>query len=68
MPENTKLVSQLNDLSHLNAMLFDTQTANIAKIQLIKEEIASNRYQINSRNIAGKLLEHAPLAEELETA
>ncbi len=68
MPENTKLVSQLKDISNLKAMLFDTQTANDAKIQLIKDEIASNRYQINSRNIASKLLEHAPLAEELETA
>ena len=68
MPENTKLVNQLNALSHLNVMLFDTQTATDAKIQLIKDEIASNRYQMNSRNIAGKLLEHAPLAQELETA
>ena len=68
MPENTKLVSQLNDLSNLKTMLFDTQAANIAKIQLIKDEITSNRYQMNSQNIAGKLLEYAPLTEEMETA
>lgn len=66
MQKNTITLEQLNEFSNLNALLFDSQTANDAKIQLIKDEISSNTYQINSRTIAMKLTEYAPLAEEIE--
>lgn len=68
MQKETITLEQLNELSELNAVLFDSQTANDAKIQLIKDEIAANTYQINSSSIAMKLTEYAPLAESLEMA
>lgn len=68
MQKDAITLEKLNEFSKLNALLFDSQTANDTKIQLIKEDIASNAYQINSRTIAMKLTEYAPLAEEAMAA
>ncbi len=46
-----------SELLKLQAILFNTPVAEQAKIQMIKEELASGRYQINAANIAGRLQE-----------
>ena len=68
MPKETKTLNNFDEISILKAMIFDTPIAVHTKVQLIKEEIASNQYQINHHHIATKLVEHAPLAEEMEMA
>ena len=57
-----------NQIAELKAIIFDTPESEHAKIQLIKDELLKGRYQINSTHIAAKLLEYAPVTEELETA
>lgn len=57
-----------NQLAKLKALIFDTPEAEHMKLQLIKEELATSRYQINSNHIAEKLLEYAPIREEMEMA
>lgn len=57
-----------NHMAILNAAILETPEANIAKIQLIKEELASGRYQVNHAHIAAKLTEYAPVLEALEIA
>jgi anti-sigma28 factor (negative regulator of flagellin synthesis) len=63
---STRFTDLLNahDLIQLKAAIFDTPEAVQAKVQLIKEELAAGRYQINSANVAEKLLEFAPEHEE----
>ena len=46
-----------SELLKLQAILFNTPEAEQAKIQMIKEELASGRYQIHAANIADKLQE-----------
>jgi anti-sigma28 factor (negative regulator of flagellin synthesis) len=55
---------QINAIAALKAIIFDTPEANEAKIQLIKEELISGRYKINTHHISEKLLEHALRAQE----
>lgn len=66
------MINQLNTSVHfladLKAIIFDTPDAEHAKIQLIKDELLNSRYQINSQHIADKLLEYAPVIEEVEMA
>ena len=68
MPQNSNKDNDLIALSTLKTLIFDTPEAIQTKIQFIKEEIASNRYEVNSQHIAAKLVEHVSLAEELEIA
>ncbi len=57
-----------NQLNKLKSLIFDTPIAEHMKIQLIKEELSTGRYQINSNHIADKLLEFAPVLEEMDMA
>lgn len=49
--------SNILELSQLEANLFDTPEALQAKLDIIKEELAEGRYQINTISIAKGLLE-----------
>ncbi len=66
--ESKHFIDQLDfsDMTKLKAIVFDTPEAELAKIQLIKEELSTGRYKINSTQIADKLLEFALVAEEME--
>ena len=66
MPQNSSNDNDIIALSNLKNLIFDTPEAVQTKIQLIKEEIASDRYEVNCQHIAAKMVEHAPLAEEEE--
>ena len=68
--EQTQTIDQLELIERLKlkAILFDTPESEQAKIQLIKEELSTGRYQMNSHHIAEKLVEFSPLAEEIERA
>ncbi len=55
-------------MNQLKSLIFDTSIAEQMKIQMIKEELSTGRYQINSHHIADKLLEFAPVLEEMEMA
>ena len=55
------------EFAKLEAILFDTPEAINTKLDVIKEALSSGDYQINSKNIAGKLLEYAPITEAVET-
>lgn len=57
-------MTEINQMAALKAALFDMEDTHQTKIQFIKEELAANRYQINSSLIADKLLEYAQ--QELE--
>ena len=62
------MFAPLSEMTKLKAIIFDTPEAELAKIQMIKDEIAAGRYQINSNHIANKLLEFVPIVEEVEMA
>lgn len=68
--EQTKLAHHLEliEMIKLHAMIFDAPESEHAKIQLIKEALSTGTYQVNSHHIADKLLEFAPIAEEIEMA
>ena len=53
-------------MAELKAIIFNTPESEHAKLQLIKDELLSGRYQINSKHVADKLLEYAPVIEEVE--
>lgn len=55
-----------SDLIKLKAIVFDTPEAEKIKIQMIKDELSTGRYQINSQYIADKLMEFSPIVEEVE--
>ena len=55
-------------MAALKAIIFNTPETNHIKIQFIKEELSTGRYQIHSHHIAAKLLEFAPSMEEAEIA
>ena len=56
-------------MATLKTAIFDTTETNHSKIELIKEELISGRYQIKSKNIAAKLLEYSVESlEEIESA
>ena len=42
-------------LSALKELILQTPEINKSKVELIKEEIASGRYQISAKNIAAKM-------------
>ena len=56
----------ISEIAKLKAIIFDTPEAEHVKIQMIKEEISTGRYQINSHHIADKLMEFIPINEEVE--
>ena len=66
--ESTNFLDQLDpsDMIKLKTIIFDTPEAEHVKIQMIKEEISTGRYQINSHHIADKLMEFIPINEEVE--
>ncbi len=66
--KDNNMLNPLDDLNKLKTILFNTPEAEHAKLELIKEEIATGQYQINHHNIAEKLLEFASVPEELEIA
>ncbi len=45
------------ELTELNAVLFDTDEANTAKISLFQETIANGHYVIHPETIADRLME-----------
>ena len=55
-------------IAELKALIFNTHENNEAKIQFLKAEISEQRYQINSEQIAEKLLEHVTIVEQAEIA
>ena len=55
-------------MAKLKAIIFDAPDTTQTKIQFIKEELATDRYQIHSSHIASKLMEYAELMEEAEIA
>lgn len=57
-----------NQMAKLKAIIFNTPESEQVKIQLIKEELLSGRYQMNCHHIAEKLQEFAPVIEEVELA
>ncbi len=59
---------ELGEMAKLKAIIFNTPEAEHAKLQLIKEELLTGRYQINSCHIASKLVEFAPVIEDVEFA
>lgn len=54
----------LIELAKLEMLLFETEEAQNTKLDLIKEEIKNEAYQINPKNIAAKLLEYRPTKKE----
>ena len=56
------------ELAELKALIFNANENNEAKIQFLKAEISERRYQINSEQIAEKLLEHVTVVEQAEIA
>ena len=57
------LIQKINfdDTKHLMEALKKSidLTSHATKLQFIKDELANNRYEINSKNIANKLLEYS---------
>ncbi len=54
----------------LTDMLFHAPLTDETKIQFLKEELSSGRYNVQSQSLAEKLMEHVhlvqqPLAEEI---
>jgi flagellar biosynthesis anti-sigma factor FlgM len=66
--ENLDFSDIAEQMATLKAAIFDTTDTNHSKIELIKEELATGRYQIHSKNIATKLLENIELPQEVETS
>lgn len=69
---STQYSPDFSDISHqmetLKKSLFNTPLTNEAKLELLKEELSSGRYEIQSQSVANKLLEHATSIEQLEPA
>tara|TARA_Y100000588_G_C13869905_1_gene759865 strand:+ start:333 stop:584 length:252 start_codon:yes stop_codon:yes gene_type:complete len=58
--KSTDLMGQFNikpvgELETLKSIIFDSPDTNQAKIDFLKEEVASGRYEIDPLNIANKL-------------
>lgn len=52
----------------LKAAIFNSQESNEAKIRFLKEELAAERYQVDSHRIAEKLVSHFVFRTEEELA
>ena len=50
----------------LKSLIYNAPDTNLSKIQVMKEEIAAGRYQINSHHIAAKLLEYVQSTTQAE--
>ena len=55
-------------LEELKSLIFNTPDLNEGKIELLKEEIASGRYEVQSKMIAKKLVEFQHLISQAEPA
>ena len=69
---STQHSPDFSDVSHqmetLKKSLFNTSLTYEAKLELLKEELSSGRYEIQSQSLANKLLEHALSIEQFEPA
>ena len=68
-PSDSVELSDFTDTSKqiatLMASILHESEPNHVKIQITKEEIAAGRYPINASHIASKLLEFAPIHDDL---
>lgn len=65
---NLTLIKEMIEQSELNLKLFETKTALEIKLNLIKEAIRLEEYQINTDSIAYRLIEDMPMFSLLESA
>ncbi|MDP3705888.1 MAG: flagellar biosynthesis anti-sigma factor FlgM [Legionellaceae bacterium] len=63
--EHVDFTDRSKQMATLMASILHESEPNHVKIQIIQEEIESGRYQINAQHIASKLLEFAPIQEEV---
>jgi anti-sigma28 factor (negative regulator of flagellin synthesis) len=54
-------------LFSLKKMLFQTTLTDETKIEFLREELSSGRYEIQSTSLAAKLMEHVQAIEQAET-
>ena len=66
--ESLNLQNTAKQLEELKALIFSTPETNQTKIEFIKEELSSGRYQIHSDNIAAKLTEYTKSTKQTEAA
>ena len=70
----TDFISSLNltdtakQIEALKAIIFNTPETNQTKIEFIKEELSTGKYQIHSDHIASKLTEYAQSLKQPEVA
>jgi len=68
----TESAPDFNDVSHqmetLKKSLFNTPLTDEAKLELLKEELSTGRYEIQSQSLANKLIEHVIPFKQFEPA
>lgn len=65
---NLTLIKEMIEQSELNSKLFETKTALEIKLNLIKEAIRLEEYQINTDSIAYRFIEDMPMFSLFESA
>ena len=64
----TDFIEVSNQMDTLRNFLFNTPLTNETKLELLKEELANGKYEIQSQFLANKLIEQILPLEQLEPA